>query len=615
MRPLFQAYKGVVRGASSGWMVSVLFHAGIFVIAVSVYLVLPEEKTAADFWPVVLPERPAMKLPRPPVRINQAPKPQRQMERIAVERQAVDQPVFQVPDLELGQEMPVLVISDDFGAQDIEPTLVGEKWNSGFGFEGTFYDLKRGRGGQAAVMDPHQFVEAVARFVRSGWKTSTLSRYYRSPNKLFAECFMVPPVKSSVAPAAFDEDDTLGYCWLAHYQGKLVYHEDITFRFRGHGDDILAVRVDGKEVLVACWPGSTWAPQAAVTAAAGGWQSPAAASRIYSMGNNTAVVGDWITLKANEALDMEVIIGEVPGGTFCSMLTVEVQGVDYPLNRQQGPILPMFKTSEPSRVLKDRILEWMTFDHAAVEGGPVFRDIPPPETAAPVLAVQEPEASAEGESALRLWEIGGQSVEAAFQAVVGNKVMLKGARGKQIKVPLGGLSAADRRYIELARPPEFRITFTKQSGQRILKTTPHLEEIPPRILDYRFGAKIRQVSAQDYDHEITAELFVIGRQRIDDRKYILLDRFSSSFRGVEHTFKGDAVELMSYDTDQPMGRKYSDYLLILTDERGKIIQHSASAGWLFPNLEKLRGLQVGSFMDKTCTRVYPTGPGPRSLYN
>ena len=143
--------------------------------------------------------------------------------------------------------------------------------------------------------------------------------------------------------------------------------------------------------------------------------------------------------------------------------------------------------------------------------------------------------------------------------------------------------------------------------------------MPPKLLDYTFGAKIRQTSARAYNHTVQAELFVFGQQRIDDRKYILLDHQTSSFvPGKENeralTFKGKPVELMSYDTAQPRGRKYADYLLVLTDERGEQIHQSSSANWAYPNLENLRRLKVGDFMDQTCKRVYPTGPGPKSLY-
>ena len=47
--------------------------------------------------------------------------------------------------------------------------------------------------------------------------------------------------------------ETGGWCWVAHYKGKLVYHEDIRIRFWGMGNDLLLVRVDGELVLNGNW--------------------------------------------------------------------------------------------------------------------------------------------------------------------------------------------------------------------------------------------------------------------------------------------------------------------------------------------------------------------------
>ena len=51
-------------------------------------------------------------------------------------------------------------------------------------------------------------------------------------------------------------------------------------------------------------------------------------------------------------------------------------------------------------------------------------------------------------------------------------------------------------------------------------------------------------------------------------------------------------------------------LVIVTDKRGEIIQYSASKAWLWENIENLKRLPVGAYMDKTCARAYPTSPKP-----
>jgi len=250
-------------------------------------------------------------------------------------------------------------------------SIFGAGQSIGNDFEGTFYDFKRDRRGKSKIMDEGTFVDRVSEFVRNGWNTTKLSPYYRSPKKLYATSFMMPTVISSLGPAAFGEHDTVGWCWMAHYKGQLVHKEDITFRFWGQGDDILVVRVDGKIALNASWPGGNWNTQSALSPT---WQSNDSKSRRYQMGNNTAEVGDWITLKAGVPLPMEVLVGEVPGGHFDAMLCVEVQGEEYERNRLSGPILPMFKTDVPSHELLDAIIPYLIPGEASLTNGPVFRD-------------------------------------------------------------------------------------------------------------------------------------------------------------------------------------------------------------------------------------------------
>lgn len=364
--------KGVVKGAPSGLVISLLAHAAAIMLAGFLVVFTVHQKEEKKFVPPKPVDRPKMKLKKPKVKVKKTAKP-KATTRIVTKVKRASMPDIQLPEMSgmgealgggLGEGFDIM---PDLG----EVSVFGSGQSIGSDFVGTFIDFKRDRTGRPIPMDPDMIRAELNRFFGKGWKPSALARFYRSPKQLYATSFMIPPIKSVLAPTAFDEKETIGYCWAVHYKGQLVYKDDITFRFRGHGDDILAVRVDGKCVLNACWPGNT---EDAVQPGLGGWSSSSADSRRFYMGNNTAVVGDWITLKAGEPKDMEVMIGEVPGGTFCSMLVVEVQGEEYERNRQGGPILPMFKTAEPSYALIDAIYKDLVEGEASVTNGPVFRD-------------------------------------------------------------------------------------------------------------------------------------------------------------------------------------------------------------------------------------------------
>ena len=611
MKKLFKKREKIGKGMPSAVLLSIAIHAALFFLAGLLVVFTVVKNKEVEFEAPKAVERPKMKLKKPKVKVKKTSKP-KPTTRIVTKVNRASMPDIQLPEMSgmgesLGGGLAGFDLMPDLG----ETTLFGSGQSIGNDFVGTFYDLKRGRTGRPIPMDPDMYLKALRTFVVSGWKPSEIAKYYQSPKKLYATSFMIPTILSSVAPTAFGEDDTLGYCWAAHYTGKLVHKDGIQFRFWGQGDDILLVRVNGKLVLNACWPSDSEAQFTQF------WQTSSSYSRRFYLGNNKSVVGDWITLEPGVPLDMEVLIGEKPGGGYCAMLVVEVEGVEYEKGPQGNPILPMFKTSEPSLDLVDVIYRDLVLGEASVTNGPVFSDY---ETAGWTGAAEVPEpidpVSQDdfSEHEMRAWTgVGGKALEARFMTVTSDKAVLEDTRGKQRKIPLAQLSAEDREFIELTSPPEFNIDFSKKSSQFIGKMSPYNTRVPAKVLDYVFSARLKQISTGLYNHELHVEFFAVGAENFGDH-YILLDRQESRFTPTKenqqsHEFSGKTVRLTSYELYGDFkGMKYDGYLVVVTDSRGKIIAHQTSNKWLFENLENLKRLPVGRYMDKTCTRVFPSRP-------
>ena len=58
--------------------------------------------------------------------------------------------------------------------------------------------------------------------------------------------------------------------------------------------------------------------------------------------------GDWFTCKKGEVIDLDILIGEIPGSLFGAWLFIEKQGATYPTftdpkSGQRFPILPVFQ--------------------------------------------------------------------------------------------------------------------------------------------------------------------------------------------------------------------------------------------------------------------------------
>ena len=615
--------KGVVKGAPSGLVISLVVHVAAFMLAGLLVVFTVVKKEEKKFVPPKPVDRPKMKLKKPKVKVKKTAKP-KSVTRIVTKVKRATMPDIQLPEMSgmgegLGGGMGEgFNIMPDF----TETTVFGSGQTIGNDLIGTFYDFKRRRNGATYPISESEFVDHLAKFIQSGFNKRTLANVYRSPRKLYATCFMVPTVKSAAAPAAFGEPECGGWDWMCHYEGEIVHPEGIKFRFVGQGDDVLVVAINGKVVLNASWPGGTWDTQNTLSIAAGGWQSHSSKSRTYKLGNNYAEYGDWVTLEPGVPVKMDVIMGEVPGGHFDGMLAVQVEGEEYELNSQQGPILPMFKTAEPSHDLLDAIYEWLVPGEACLTNGPVFSDIGGVPKRGRVQAKEAPEVAPVAEfNPLRVWTLNtGKNLEGEYTTVMGDKLVVKTIKGKQVKIPLDAVSEEDRKYAMLSDPPAFSVDFIKTSQAHIGRYELSPQELqwgtlPPQVNDFRFGARVRQSGARPYNYELEVEYFAIGQQLLDDDKFILFDRDSATFTPTRENkrmmeFKGErTVETQAYPLhDQMRGRKFKGHLVLVRDQRGKIIAHSASSKWLYEKRDKLARLPVGVFFDKNCDRVYPTGP-------
>jgi hypothetical protein len=608
---------GVVKGAPSGFVVSLMIHAAAFLLAGLLVVFTVVDKPEQKFVPPKPVDRPKMKLKKPKVQVKKTSKP-KATTRIVTKVKRASMPDIQLP------EMSGMTDGVDagMGGFDIMPDLGGASvfgggQTIGNDFEGVVYSLLHDRRGGTATMDSDQFRDILRKYVLSGWKNSILSRYYRAPNKRYTTHFMVPPIPTAMAPGVFGAPELEDYFLFIKYEGKLVHKTDIKFRFWGIGDAYIFVNVDGKEVLMSAWqfhhPWFGW------------WSSTAGGDRTYILGNQRMVIGDWIELKAGEPVDMKVLFGEWQGGQVAGMLLVEVDGVEYPRSRSNGPLLPAFKTEEFTWDDLTVISRFLAADECSLTNGPVFNDFyTPPEEREPSGQVvstelqpkEEPVSTPAPESSLRLWTLkDGKTIEAEFMTWVGGNVILKTAKGKQAKIPYETFSKEDQDFVVLSIPPKLDINLAKTTRPRQFGDTFSGEAPPVRSNFYTFTTKIRQTSTRPYGFGLSAELFVIGSE-IGGDKRILLDHQMADFtltkeNNLAFEFSGREVELIDYIVSgERRGVKYDGFMVIITDSRGEVVTYQAPSESLYEKLGNLRKLKVGWYFDKECIRCLPTPPEP-----
>lgn len=238
---------------------------------------------------------------------------------------------------------------------------------------GTFYAFNLDRQGRPIAMSEDMLTGLIGNFLNNDWSPHVFAPYFRSPNKMYATQIFIPRVQSEQGPAYFGVDPAKvePSRWLVHYVGKFMSREGGKFRFRGFADDVLIVRVNRKVVLNATqiWGGD----RGGKLSNAMGYRPSSVDKRTYALDvDRTPPLGDWFDLEAMKPADIEILIGEMPGGAYASMLVIEQYGVDYSLNPAGGPILPVFKTAETPEPVLEEIMYNIPDGKALLEGGPIF---------------------------------------------------------------------------------------------------------------------------------------------------------------------------------------------------------------------------------------------------
>ena len=372
MKRLIRKTKNVVRGMPTAVVVSILIHVGLFFGATALVIFKFRPPPPVKFEPPPPVKVPKMPLKKLNVKMKKPTKPKSSAKITAVVPK-LDLHEIQFPDLAssgIGAGLSgggEVVQFGDMPSFEDEDGLLGKEKSVGNDLEGTYYDIKRSRNGSYNGEGVDTWRAALRNFLYSDWNVQAFSRFYRSPKKRYATCVMLPTMNSSAAPTAFDEDPGSGLFWIVHYKGQIVYPEDITFRFWAAGDEVLVVRVDDEVVAADIWP-SCWQYYGSF------WQGNDPERKKYRLGHNTTLEpGDWITLKAGEPKDIEIVMGD-NGGLAALMLVVQVKDVEYEINEQGGPILPAFKTARLSHDLVDRIYMDLAPNEACLTNGPVFSD-------------------------------------------------------------------------------------------------------------------------------------------------------------------------------------------------------------------------------------------------
>lgn len=226
----------------------------------------------------------------------------------------------------------------------------GKQGSMGFGMilrsdtalTGHLYDFKQNAQGKTVaydVRDADEFVSRLLQLQRNDFRASSFERYFRASTTLYATNITIHNSPAEEGPAYFKaEKEVRPSGWVAHYQGKIGLAGGKKFRFVGRGDDYMSVFIKGRPVLIAAWPDIQ--PRLV-----GNWQESPPSGQHASPYGSPLIYGDWLSIDDLFKADIDIVVGERPGGRVGFVLMVQLKEKDYAEDASGRPILPLFTTT------------------------------------------------------------------------------------------------------------------------------------------------------------------------------------------------------------------------------------------------------------------------------
>jgi hypothetical protein len=250
------------------------------------------------------------------------------------------------------------------------PSPFGSKTVTANALEGHLYDFKQNEKGVPVEYDVQAiepFSKRVIELQHRGFRDLAFKSYFKAPDTLYLSQLVIKPVGAEAGPSFFGAADKVKPSgWLAHYSGTIKAPRDIHFRFVGSADDYISVFSKSRPRLIACRPEIQTIMQ-------DHWE-PSKTDQEYVGPMGTLIHGDWIKLKKDEIMPMELNIAERPGGIVGFLLLVEEKDVDYRKAADGRPITPIFTTAPITPELQQRVESdfpgWgFDWEHVPVFGG------------------------------------------------------------------------------------------------------------------------------------------------------------------------------------------------------------------------------------------------------
>ena len=211
----------------------------------------------------------------------------------------------------------------------------------------------------------------------------------------------------------------------------------------------------------------------------------------------------------------------------------------------------------------------------------------------------------------RIWtDTTGKTIEAEQVNVLNDQVLLRLVDGKEIRVSLNSLSAADRRAAMISQPPTLQLNVsakTSRSNSSMAnggrRSRVQVEEETTRVT-----VALQKTSSAAYALPLNAVLYVLGER--GEGQLEVVDKVSRtvtfSEKGREFVLASDPFESIKRQAGEHR-TEYKGWLVTVLDSNGEVVATKSSAGEFMENAEVLLAATEGAFFDDDYSPLKPRG--------
>ncbi|MDF7807007.1 SHD1 domain-containing protein [Pontiellaceae bacterium B12219] len=180
----------------------------------------------------------------------------------------------------------------------------------------------------------------------------------------------------------------------------------------------------------------------------------------------------------------------------------------------------------------------------------------------------------------RIWtDTTGKTIEAEQVKLLNEQVVLRLTNGKEIRVSLDSLSAADREAAMLNEPPtlDLKVSAKTSRSNTSLRSVGPGSQVQVQEESTQVSVTVKKASSALYDLPLNTVLYLIGEG--SGGQLQILDKVSETFTYSDNNrvfeFKSDALETAKAEGDERR-TEYKGWLVTVLDPNGEIIAMKSS---------------------------------------